>query len=158
LPGFDYSTSGAYFITICTQNRESRFGEIIEGEMHLNPAGRMVEKCWLAMQERFEMLHIDEYIVMPNHFHAALFILDIPAAVKAKLFHIVGAFKSITSVEYIHGVNGLGWPPFDRQLWQRNFYDHIIRNQRSLDAIRLYIRNNPANWELDRINLAYDNR
>lgn len=72
LCGYDYAQEGLYFVTICCQDRMCLFGEIVNGEMVLNDAGRMVEKCWLAMPERYQNVILHEYVVMPNHFHAIL--------------------------------------------------------------------------------------
>lgn len=74
LKGYDYSKSGAYFITICTQHRECRFGEIIDEQLFLNDAGNMIEDCWLCLTNIFPDIELDEFIVMPNHFHGIIFI------------------------------------------------------------------------------------
>lgn len=174
LKGYDYSQAGAYFVTTVTQDRESFFGEIRDGEMIFNDAGRMVHAVWESMPERFPRMELGAFVVMPNHFHAIVIINDstiggaglVPAprattrvAPTARaapitsnaptLGQIIGAFKSITTHEYITGVDNRGWTQFNKRLWQRNYYEHIIRNEKAMDTIWRYIEANPANWEKD---------
>jgi len=170
LKGYDYSQAGLYFITICTQNRECLFGHITNGEMILNDAGKMVETEWLNLKTRFPNIELHEYVVMPNHFHGILEIVGaaLVAAQSAQsqtekdkgqpqgiaptktVGDMMDAFKSITTVEYIRGVKNSGWQPFDGKLWQRNYYEHIIRNEKSYETISEYILNNPAKWQDDK--------
>lgn len=190
LKGYDYSQAGLYFITICVQNRECLFGEIINGEMNLNDAGMMVETEWLKLPKRFKNITLHEFVVMPNHFHAILEIVgatlvvaqnetnndvdqnngatqtqigqpqgiaptdtttEIATDIKNKTIgDMVGAFQSIVTVRYIRGVKYLGWQPFNGKLWQRNYYERIIRNQQSYQTISEYIKNNPAKWNGDK--------
>ncbi len=173
LPGYDYSQPGAYFVTICVQHREARFGNIARDEMIIDDAGKMVYAEWQRLPARFATMELDAFVVMPNHLHAIVRIVDstdvgeirVEASQRAgtspaptdqtarpTLSDMVGAFKSITTDEYIRGVKKSGWLRFDGRLWQRNFYDHIIRDDRELNAIRQYIQNNPAKWEMDRDN------
>ena len=174
LKGYDYSQAGAYFITLCTQDRACLFGRVVNGEMRLNDAGRMVLAEWNRLPERFPQVVLDAFVVMPNHVHGILVITDpAPTAgatvgatvgatptvgattwVAPTVGNIIGAFKSRVTVEYIRGVKTSGWPPFRGRLWQRNYYEHIIRNERALNAIRRYILENPLRWHLDRENLA----
>jgi REP element-mobilizing transposase RayT len=164
LKGYDYSQAGAYFITLCTQDRACLFGKVVNGEMRLNDAGRMVLAEWNRLTERFPHLVLDAFVVMPNHVHGILVITDpaptVGATVGATLVvaptvgNIIGAFKSRVTVEYIRGVKTSGWPPFRGRLWQRNYYEHIIRNERALNAIRQYIMENPRRWQMDRENEA----
>ena len=160
LKGYDYSQAGAYFITLCTQDRACLFGKVVNGEMRLNDAGRMVLAEWNRLPERFPRVVLDAFVVMPNHVHGILVITDpaptVGATVGATLVvaptvgNIIGAFKSRVTVEYIRGVKTSGWPPFRGRLWQRNYYEHIIRNERALNAIRQYIMENPRRWQMDR--------
>ena len=172
LKGYDYSQSGLYFITICVQNRECLFGKIINKEMILNEPGTMVENEWLKLRIRFPNIVLHEYIVMPNHFHAILVGATLVVAhndvdvqqqkrqpqgiaptINPKnktVGDMVGAFQSIVVVEYIRGVKTLGWQPFDGKLWQRNYYEHIIRNEQSYQTIAEYILNNPSKWNDDK--------
>lgn len=150
LKGYDYAQAGAYFVTIVAQGRQSFFGKITGAEMFPHDAGRMIITVWVSLPERFINIELGAFIVMPNHFHAILYIVgtgfipalhgrdssmaDVADATGATLVvaptvgQIIGAFKSITTHEYIKGVDGLGWPRFDKRLWQRNYYEHIIRS------------------------------
>jgi putative transposase len=166
LKGYDYTQAGAYFATICTQNRACLFGDVVDGVMRLNGAGRMVAVEWALLPKRFPNVQLDAMVVMPNHLHGIIVITD-PAVVGAGLVpaptaphrattrvsptvgDVVGAFKSRVTVEYTRGVKTSGWLPFSGRLWQRNYYEHIIRNEESLNRIRQYIANNPLRWELD---------
>jgi putative transposase len=154
LKGYDYSQAGAYFITICVQHRQNRLGEIRDGVMIPSPAGVMVAECWYALPQRFPNIELDVFTLMPNHLHGNLLILETglnAAQNPIVLGDIVGAFKSITTNQYIEGVKQKGWPRFDKRLWQRDYYEHIIRNERSLNTIRAYIVNNPAHWQADQL-------
>jgi len=168
LQGYDYSTPNAYFVTICTQNRACLFGDITEDGMQLNNAGSMIQTCWEELPLRFPMLKLDAYIVMPNHFHAIATLTTTSYTSEASesivrsasrrgtagaftLGDIVGAFKSITTTAYIRQVRQSQWPPFDRRLWQQNYWEHIIRSSTELDHIRKYIQTNPAKWYNDQL-------
>jgi putative transposase len=150
LAGFDYSQAGAYFITIVCQDRESRFGQVDQAEMRLNEAGRMVEEWWLNVAEKFLTSEIDEFVVMPNHFHGIVWLTDY--AEGPTLATVVQWFKTMSTNAYIRGVKQDGWPTFRGKLWQRGYYDHILRNDQDLDNARRYIMGNPALWEQDREN------
>jgi REP element-mobilizing transposase RayT len=180
LKNYDYSQAGAYYVTIDVQNRECLFGEIVDGEMILNEAGKMVEEQWNALPERFPSIDLDLHQVMPNHFHGIIVIVGAafmaapslvvirdmamqnidengagtsPAlTIKPTLGDIVGAFKSIITNEYIKGVDNDNWPRFYKHLWQRNYYEHVIRDETDLNRIRDYIQSNPANWDQDEEN------
>ncbi len=169
LKDYDYTQTGGYAVTICVQNKECRFGHIEDSEMYMNAAGLMVEKWWLRMAENYENIVLDEYRVMPNHFHGIIFIMDVgadqsvrpPYKQEEKTANLqegkhVGLplqiqwFKTMTTNEYIRGVNESRWPTFIKRFWQRNYYEHVIRDERDLNRIREYIVNNPLKWELDR--------
>lgn len=162
LKDHDYSQAGAYYVTIDVQNRECLFGRILNYEMILNEAGKMIEEQWNALPERFPNVELDSHQVMPNHFHGIIVIVGVifehgsgtsPAPTKRPtLGDIVGAFKSITTNEYIKGVDNNHWPRFYKRLWQRDYYDHILRDEEDLNRIRDYIRSNPANWNEDKEN------
>ena len=193
LKGYDYSQAGAYFVTICVQGRECRFGEVANDEMHLNEAGQMALAAWEALPQRFPTVELDEFIIMPNHMHVIIVITsdndvgattrpafggvvvapdwagttragttragtrpapteEEAATARPTLGAIVGAYKSITTDEYIRGVKHQSWPSFFKRVWQRNYHEHIVRNERELNAIRRYILNNPLKWALDRDN------
>lgn len=120
--------------------------------MELNDAGRMIETVWLELPDRFPNIKLHEYVVMPNHFHAIIEIVGAPLVdpPSKSLFDIIDAFKSITTVAYIDGVKTKGWPRFQRKLWQRDYWEHIIRREGAYDTISNYIVNNPAKWREDR--------
>jgi REP element-mobilizing transposase RayT len=159
LKGYDYAQAGLYYITICTQNRACLFGEIQNGEMNLNDAGKMVENEWFKLPQRFQNIQLREYIVMPNHFHAILEILGATLVVAPNnntvaptaLGGMIGAFESITTVEYIRGVKNNNWKPFNGKLWQRNYWEHIIRSEQSYNRISKYIFDNPENWKSSKL-------
>lgn len=149
-----------------------------EKRLFLNEAGEMMKREWLALKERFINIELHEYVIMPNHFHGIIEIksdvgvgagLVGASLVDAQENHestalgattrdaltptigaIIGAFKSITTVEYIRGVKENNWPPFEQRLWQRNYYEHIVRNERAFINISNYIINNPLNWDLNK--------
>lgn len=146
LPGFDYASAGMYFITICTQGMDARFGDFADDDVQLNEAGLMVAKVWEENATRYEGIALDAYVIMPDHMHAIAFLGTDPnqRGPGPTLSRIVQTFKSITTVEYTRGVREGHYPPFDRVLWQRSFYDRIIRNEQALAAARAYIEGNPA--------------
>ena len=160
LKRYDYSQTGAYFVTVCTQNRECLFGEIEDGEMVLNDAGRMAETCWHDIPSHFPHVGLDTFVVMPNHVHGILCVVDAP--VGAKNFSPLqpgqrphGTSKSIGSVIRRFKIGVTKWMRQNTEfhnIWQRNYYEHIIRNQKELNRIREYIVNNPMKWEFDREN------
>ena len=174
LQGYDYAQAGAYFVTICIKNRECLFGEIVNGQMILNDAGRTIEAIWEGLPNRFPFIEQDQFGVMPNHVHGIIVLTgrrpiqgdqphpalgdhqDRPYALHGTLPGTIGrvvqAFKSLTTNEYIAGIRCHEWQPFASRLWQRNYYEHIIRDEDSLNRIREYIATNPFRWELDREN------
>jgi putative transposase len=196
LKGYDYSQAGAYFITVCVEDRACLFGDVVDGQMHLNDAGRIVQAEWGILPVRFPSIELDVFGVMPNHIHGIIVMANAgavarPAPVGAPLVgallpttmahdqasavarsrattrvaptpatpspvpmlgDFVGAFKSLTTVLYINGVKQCGWPAFRGRLWQRNYHEHIIRDEESLNLIRQYILDNPACWASDEEN------
>jgi REP element-mobilizing transposase RayT len=185
LQGYDYAQAGAYFVTICTQNRACLFGEVADGTTRLNPAGQLAATFWNDMPLRFPEIDMDAFVVMPNHVHGIIVLPDRAAIVGAPLVgardnnraaivgaplvgardrnraatraaptvgDVVGAFKSLFTVEYIQGVKENRWPAFDRRVWQRNYYEHIIRDEAELVRVRLYIDENPSRWAFDEEN------
>jgi putative transposase len=160
LRGYDYSQAGAYFITICTALRECVLGEICEGQMHLSAAVIAVERVWWELPTRFPAVGLDSFIIMPNHVHGIIVIQDMDgnaqgseplrAAVRRMpLGRVVRAFKSLSGIE-ANRCLGRSERPF----WQRNYYEHVIRDDTSLTAIRQYIADNPARWPEDPENPA----
>jgi REP element-mobilizing transposase RayT len=146
LRGYDYATPGAYFVTICAQNRLRLFGTIVGGVMIRNQAGEMIASLWEALPQRFSAMQLDAFVIMPDHIHAMV-ALDAASADAAPLGNIVGAFKSLTTNAYIQGVRDSGWAPFEQRLWQRNYYESIVRDAAGMARIRSYILTNPARWD-----------
>jgi putative transposase len=150
LKHYDYSQTGAYFVTICSQGKECLFGHVSDGEMVLNDAGRMVQAAWDRLPQRFSAIDLDAFVVMPNHVHGIIIIVQVsPASAHSSVGDIVGAFKSITTHEYVAGIRQQQWPSFSGRLWQRNYYEHIIRSEQELDKTREYITANPLKWTDD---------
>jgi putative transposase len=169
LKDYDYSQEGAYFVTICTHCRECLFGKIKHGEMRLNPPGMMAANAWQDLNRRFPDVKIDAYVVMPNHIHGIIWLVGAPLVgaldcaihgahgdgirattrVAPTLGDVMGAFKSITTDKYIDGVKRYGWTPFTGRVWQRNYYEHVVHDDRALEAIRDYIEANPSQWAND---------
>jgi REP element-mobilizing transposase RayT len=189
LKGYDYRQAGAYFVTVCTQDRSFLFGEMVHGEMRLNDAGKMVYDVWNDLPAFYPGVQTDAFIVMPNHIHGIIILVGAdprvcpgqpsvgvgpraypdsgPRAYPGQpqemgqpqgvaptmgLPDVVHRFKTMTTKRYADGVKRLGWEPFRGRLWQRNYYEHIIRNEESLNRIREYILTNPMRWALDREN------
>ena len=163
LKEYDYAQCGGYFITICAKNREHYFGKIQNGKMITNELGKNVEFFWRQIEELHDFIILDEFIIMPNHIHGILFITSVGArqwrvptgttAIKPQFGKLPK--KSISSVVNHFKGAAKKWANGNNNkffAWQANFYDHIIRNEKSLDKIRKYIRDNPLRWELDRNN------
>lgn len=167
LRDYDYAAVGAYFVTVCAQGRECLFGGIVDGAMVLNDAGRMVEGWWAKLPEVFINVSVDSSIVMPNHFHGIVVLVGAAPRVRpldltnkgahagAPLQRVVQWFKTMTTNAYIRGAKEHNWSPFPGRLWQRNYYERIIRNDTELNAIREYIATNPQRWADDEENPEY---
>ncbi|MCX8051233.1 MAG: transposase [Chlorobi bacterium] len=164
LKGYDYTQPGAYFITIVTQDRTCLFGEVVDGEMRLNALGEIVRACWLGIPGHFPHAALDAFMVMPNHVHGIIVIADYVGARHAVPLHtvplrqrerfgkpvagsiptIIRSFKSIVTKRINEHRKTPGVP-----VWQRNYYEHIIRSDESLNRIRQYIVENPLRWAFD---------
>ena len=172
LRGYDYSKAGAYFLTICTYNRKSLFGEIKKGEMCLNDLGRLLEEEWCKSALVRSEIELDSWVVMPNHLHGIVMITagdvrvvpdgerdqrtgegDQPVAPtggvdtgtrRKSIGALVAGFKS-AATSRINSMRGTPCKP----VWQRNYYEHVFRNQEALEIIRRYIMDNPARWDED---------
>jgi REP element-mobilizing transposase RayT len=131
------------------QNRTWMFGDVIDGVMVHNAAGAMVAEVWLEMTNEFPLVTLDTFVVMPNHAHAILHLSRNGPAGNPTLGDVVQRFKSITTARYSTGVYEQNWEPYDRRLWQEEYYDHIIRDEADLDRRRRYIAANPSNWLAD---------
>jgi REP element-mobilizing transposase RayT len=169
LNDYDYSQVGLYFITIVTQGRVSLFGEVVDGEMRLNRYGEIIQKWWDALPGHFSNVETGAFVIMPNHVHGIIIIGDdrrgmvpvpqetqgggTPPLQKRTLGQIVAYFKYQSTKE----INALKGGPVTK-CWQRNYYEHIIRNQQDLELTWLYIESNPAQWEKDADNPARQNQ
>jgi REP element-mobilizing transposase RayT len=172
LKGYDYSQNGAYFVTICTHDHSCLFGEVVEQEPHtsmmrLNDNGRIVDEEWLQTAILRPYVELDMYVVMPNHFHGIIVILDEPDGARhawarhalplrsaerafgrpppRSLSSVIGGFKSAVA----RRVNLLRSTP-GAPIWQRNYHEHVIRNLADLQRLREYVDANPARWLDDR--------
>src|SRR6266850_444383 len=150
---FDYAQRGAYFITTVVKGRQNSFGDIEKGTIRLTAYGKILVDQWYWLHKQYPNTALDEFVVMPNHFHGIIKIVETgrdlslqptrPIQPNPKpLSELVGAFKTTTSKQ----IHQLGMLSFH---WQRSFYDRIIRNEDELNRIREYIRTNPVRWELD---------
>jgi putative transposase len=159
LNGYDYSDPGAYFVTICTYDRICLFGKITNGEMKLNGYGDIVRDEWEKSPLIRAEIELGPFVIMPNHFHCIIKIIDLandrrgvrpdaptrrPGPSKYSVGAWAAGFKSVVTKR----INLLRKTP-GSPVWQRNYYEHIIRNETSYNAIAAYIANNPAQWEQD---------
>ncbi|HEU0075103.1 MAG TPA: transposase [Dehalococcoidia bacterium] len=165
LPGYDYASAGAYFVTLTTWQRESIFGEVVDGEMILGGLGEIAAREWRRSEELRAEIHLDAFMVMPNHLHAVILIRDVGAHGRAplrgpsirdapsrqprSLGSLVAGFKSAATRRINETRNSPGIP-----IWQRNYYERIIRDEDELNRIRQYILDNPAKWAEDPENPA----
>jgi len=176
LQHYDYASPGGYFVTICSHERQCLFGEISDGEMHLNAWGRIIRDEWLRTPAMRSNVELDEYVIMPNHFHGIILInatndncvgadcvrpihdaeecgAHIGAPVQlvgrqpGSLGSIIAGFKSAVT----RHINELRKTP-GAPVWHRNYYEHVIRNEKDLGLIREYIVNNPQKWDEDENN------
>ena len=173
LQGYNYALAGYYFLTICTAGREPRFGSVQSEQMVLNAAGKVIGQSWLDLPNHYSHLALDEFIVMPNHLHAIIILQEgggrdrfinlslqnpsiqksgedgAQSSIQKDLSEIIRGFKtwSARKINELEGTTGTS-------VWQRSYYDHIIRDEKSLDSIRVYIRENPLKWALDAENPA----
>lgn len=162
---YDYSSAGAYFVTICAFQRECLFGEVNAGNVICSEAGIIIDDVWRGLVERFPSVVMSDHVVMPNHVHGIVVFTDARRGaacrapddpdLKAKgaassaptLGEVLRAFKSISAVSVNRVLGRQGIP-----LWQRNYHEHIIRSEDDLANIRQYIANNPLKWDLDENN------
>lgn len=164
LPDYDYSETGAYFITICVHDWACLLGQAIDGGMLTNQFGDIVREEWEKSGQLRKELTLDEYVVMPNHMHGIVFLKHddetVPGAngrsplqIRARagltpksLASFIAGFKSATTKRIDETRRTLAVP-----VWQRSYYEHVIRSDESLSRIREYIANNPLKWELDEL-------
>lgn len=176
-PGYDYSFPGAYFITICAHRHKNIFGRCADKKMYLNAFGEIASIEWNKTEIIRKEIRLDSYMIMQNHLHAVVWITNLnletfivgangysPSCITNKIISdnrayrhtplrspsntigsLIRGFKSSTTNK-IHKIN----KKYNEPVWQRNYYEHIIRNENELNFIREYIRTNPANWRLDK--------
>ena len=159
LAQYDYSQTGAYFVTICVQDRKCLLGEICDDRMCLNDLGQIVQACWLDVAQHFPCVELDEFTIMPNHKHSIFVIHNevvrsaltgaATAPLRPTLGQVVAYFKYQSSKQ----INLVRQTP-ELRFWQRNYYEHVIRSESDLHAIRAYVIENPLKWALDRENPA----
>ena len=161
MSGYDYRREGMYFITVCTWDRQSFFGEIVDGAMQLNPYGEIACRYWRAIPEHFPHVALDVYVIMPNHVHCIIAVgarhaVPLPSSlerfgnpVAGSIPTIIRSFKSSVTKH----INELRQTP-GLPLWQRNYYEHVVRDEDSLLRIRQYILHNPSRWLFDHENPA----
>jgi hypothetical protein len=173
LKNYDYASSGAYFVTIVTHQRQCLFGAIVDGAMRLNEWGAIAERCWMEIPQHYPHVILDAFVIMPNHVHGIIILNEnnfngsIVGAIGANNHSpFVGANNhspqrndrprgtTHTIGSIVRGFK-IGVTKWFRQhtdiynVWQRNYYEHIIRNEIELNKIREYILNNSLNWETD---------
>ena len=151
LQSYDYCLPGTYFVTICTFQRVCLFGRVCVDQMHLNAPGHEVARIWGTIPTHRTGVQLDEYVVMPNHIHGLLTILaddeTDAAGGQASMASIVGQFKA-EATRAIHAIAGYE----HARVWQRSFYDHIVRSESALERVRQYVVDNPARWGEDEDN------
>ena len=155
LKGYDYAKPGMYFFTICTSNRQILFGTVANAAMQLNKFGQIIYDEWRKSAEIRHEIRLDMLMVMPNHLHGIVMITEQDVgATGGSPFpsgpsnHSLGAFIAGFKSAVTTRINRLRGTP-EARIWQRNYYEHVIRDEESLDRIREYILNNPAQWEFD---------
>jgi REP element-mobilizing transposase RayT len=168
LHGYDYSQPGEYFLTLCVQDMNNLFGRVVDGQTELSPCGKIVDEEWHGSARIRREIELDEWVVMPNHVHGIVRIVGasrVAPAVRAQglaplrppqripmrpprsLASFVWGFKAAVTKR----INAMRHTP-GSVVWQRNYYEHIIRNPAELEKIRAYIRENPLRWACDRYN------
>jgi REP element-mobilizing transposase RayT len=170
LKGHDYSQSGAYFVTICAQNRECLLGDVVDGRIRVNDAGQMVQRIWNDLSVKYPGIETDAFVVMPNHIHGIIVIVGAQfiAPINCNTINqtkknesikqgainraptvgeIVRAFKA----QCTHAINQIRNTP-GHPVWQRNYYEHVVRNDDGMKRVREYVISNPAKWDNDENN------
>jgi putative transposase len=166
LAGYDYSQHGAFYVTICSQGRRRLFGEIVDATMRLNDIDKIVAEQWYVIPERFPTIELDAFVVMPNHIHGIFAnILETPPtetrssnstaskkSVPTAMGNVVGAYKSLCVYHVLDWIKHNQPNRILGKFWQRNFWEHIIRDEDELNHIREYIYLNPRRWHKDVFN------
>jgi REP element-mobilizing transposase RayT len=146
LPAYDYTGAGPYFVTVCTHRRECIFGTVVDYEMRPSAFGEIVAANWRELPSYYPGTQLDAFVVMPNHFHGIL-LLNQDGESNHRLPALMRAFKAFSTRAVNERRGHVG-----AALWQRGYYEHIIRNEASLERIRRYVVSNPAQWDLDEEN------
>jgi len=178
LKNYDYSQAGIYFVTICIQNRLHLFGEIVDGKMALNDAGEIANVCWGEIPLHYPNVQLHQYIIMPNHLHGIIEIVGAeyfppvhtnpeyfppvhtnpeyfpPVRGKSPLGNIVRGYKIGVTKWFQENKNN----PVGKSIWQRNYWEHIVRNENENNRISQYIIDNPAKWQNDKLNCGSGNQ
>lgn len=172
LKGYDYAQAGLYFITICTNHRQHIFGEVLNSQMILNAAGKMADECWQAIPKHFPNAILHEFVVMPNHVHGIIELTNLVGAknisppqnisphdptgakdISPRQAQFKSPSMTIGSVVRGYKIGVTKWCRNNTNIfnvWQRDYYEHIIRNEMAFQRIARYIINNPANWKDDK--------
>jgi REP element-mobilizing transposase RayT len=191
LKGYDYSKEGNYFLTICCQDKECLFGDVVNGKMILNNIGEVVNECWLKIPNHFPKVKLKEYVIMPNHIHGIIELINDEKSVsnntavenlrvinlKAENEQLLNSIpiknsiiqnnfqkctpRSIGSIIKGFKIGVTKWirdknnfePILIESIWQRNYHEHIIRDNREYEKIVKYIINNPSKWEIDKLHV-----
>jgi REP element-mobilizing transposase RayT len=141
LAGYDYSQAGAYHITLCVANRQTCLGEVKEGQMLLSALGLIVKNEWLALPD-YHPIDLDMFVIMPDHLHGIIILLPpTPKRPATSLGKVLRQFKIFSSKVLNKARQGTG------AFWQRNYYEHIVRDEADLQRIRTYITENPLRWK-----------
>ena len=191
LRDYDYSQSGAYFVTICAQHRKCLFGAITDGKMRLNEIGQIVVECWNHTRQHFPSVGLGESVIMPNHFHGIISWgitetriphppenintrrSEVSSSVDVNPTNRRGEVSSSVNVNPTNRRGEVSSPTLGKivayfkyqstkyinqhhntpgtRVWQRNYHDHIIRDDPDLQRLRQYIQDNPMKWELDQL-------
>ncbi|MFH0771141.1 MAG: transposase [Candidatus Omnitrophota bacterium] len=152
LTKYDYSTNGFYYVTVCTHSHEEIFGKIEINDITLNVYGEIAKNSWLNLPNHHKNIQLDAFVVMPNHIHGII-VIECPVGngparsvnENNNLSVVIGSYKSAVTKQ-INQINNIAFK------WQKSFYDHVIRNDKSLNDIREYIVNNPLTWGTDENN------
>ena len=173
----NYAEIGAYFVTVVVEGRSCLLADLEADDVRLTEIGQMAAEEWRALECRFPGVRLDTFVVMPNHLHAVVWLESVTVGAPfvgalgerattrvgerattrvapTTLGAVVGAYKSLTTCRYLGGIARHGWPRLSRRLWQRNYYDHVIRDETDLGRIRQYIQENPLRWSDDEDNPA----
>ena len=158
LRGFDYAAHGAYFVTIVTDDRRQLFGRIIGDDMRLNAAGRIIAEEWRRSGDVRSNVEIDDFVVMPNHVHGIVFLTQTDeGTLRSAPTRSFGGGMAGSLPVVVRNFKGavtrrLRQEGLAETVWQRNYHERVIRNERELKAIRQYIADNPRQWALDKEN------